>query len=137
MSSPLEKEKLPRYIYRVERIKHRPYEEDIISILKVIREADLARGRFLATKAFWEEKASLAGKYPPSSYSTYDIKKGVGYNYLLTLVDEWEEEVYLVESTMEGIADALYEQRKEERQIFEKLGFNFPEEIDKIFPRRL
>ncbi|MCM4158516.1 hypothetical protein FHG64_13100 [Antarcticibacterium flavum] len=122
-------------ISRVERIKHRPYEEDVISILSIIREPDMSRGRFLATKAFWEEKISLAGKYSPGSYSTYDIRKGAGYS--LILVDDWEEEVYVVESSMEGLADALDEQRKEERRIFEKLGINFPEEIDEIFHLRL
>lgn len=119
-----------RYFYRVEKIIHRPNEEDVIYQLREFKEEDLGLGRVLATKFFLEEKSSLIGKYSPASYSVYNFKKGVGYNYSLLLIDTLEEEVYIVESSMEGVAKAVTEQKKEEREIFKKLEVNFPEEIE-------
>ena len=120
----------PRFYYRIEKITHRPKEEGIISVVAEIREKKLTLARLLATKRFLEEKSSLGGAYSPSSYSTYKPARGKGYNLSLLFVDAVEEEIYLVESTMGAIIDAVDEQRKDEKSIFQKLGFNFPQEID-------
>ena len=115
-----------RYYYRLEKIIHKPDTEDIISTIDEFKEFDLHLSRIIATKAFLENIIFLEGKYSPASYNSYDIKRGTGFNFSLLLLDDLNKEVYLVESTMTGIKDAVDAQKKEEREIFREAGFTFP-----------
>lgn len=116
---------IPRYIYRIEKITHRPAAEDKITIVKEIRENDLQLARILATKGYLEELQELRGKYSPASFNSYDTRKGIGFNYQLLLLDVKDEEVYVVESTMEKIEPAVVAQREEEKEIFLSLGLDY------------
>ncbi|MGI0108251.1 hypothetical protein [Salinimicrobium sp. WS361] len=115
-----------RFIYRIEKITHRPAAEDKITLIKEVKESDLELGRILATKAYLEELPELQGKYSPGSFKTYDTRKGIGYNYQLLLIDIFENEIYIVETTMENILPAVLAQQKEEKEIFLKLGLHYP-----------
>lgn len=116
-----------RYFYRVERITHRPAAEDKITVIKEVKENDLQLARILATKAYLEELQELQGKYSPESFKSYDTKRGLGYNYQLLLVDNDDEEVYVVESSMEKIKPAVDAQKEEEKWIFQELGLDYAE----------
>ncbi|UZH55480.1 hypothetical protein JRG66_00850 [Salinimicrobium tongyeongense] len=107
-----------QYLYRVEKITHRPAAEDKITIIKEIRENDLELARILATKAYLEELAELQGKYSPESFKSYDTRKGIGYNYQLLLINNSDSEIYIVETTMEKITPAVIAQQEEEKEIF-------------------
>lgn len=115
-----------QYFYRIEKITHRPAAEDKITVIKEVREIDLELARILATKSFLEEFAELQGKYSPGSFQTYDTKKGIGYNCQLLLIDNYSNEIYIVETTMEKIKPAVLAQQKKEKEIFLKLGLNYP-----------
>lgn len=115
-----------QYFYRVEKITHRPTAEDKITVIKEIRESDLELARILATKSYLEELAELQGKYSPGSFRTYDTKKGIGYNCQLLLIDNYSNEIFIVETTMERIKPAVLAQQKEEKEIFQKLGLKLP-----------
>ena len=114
-----------RYFYRIERITHRPAAEDKITIVKEVKENDLQLARILATKDYLEELQELQGKYSPESFSSYDTKRGLGFNYQLLLIDANDEEVYVVESTMEKIKPAVEAQKEEEKEIFQELGLDY------------
>lgn len=114
-----------KYFYRVERITHRPEEEDKITVVKEVREGNLEVARILATKDYLEELQGLQGKYSPASFGSYDTKKGIGYNYQLILLNADEDEEYVVESTMQKIVPDLVEQREEEKEIFWRLGLDY------------
>ena len=117
--------KEPRYFYRIERITHRPSAEDKITIVFEVEEEDLQLARLLITGRYLQELQELQGKYSPESFNSYDTRKGLGFNYQLLLIDRLEEEVYLVESTMEKIESAVAAQKEEEKRIFERLGLGF------------
>lgn len=114
-----------RYFYRIERITHRPAAEDKITVIKEVKEDDLHLSRILATKFYLDEIQYLHGKYSPASFNTYDTRKGIGFNYQLLLVDSEDEEVYVVESTMEKIEESVVAQREEEKEIFVNLGLDY------------
>ena len=114
-----------RYSYRIEKITHRPREEDKITVVKEIKEEDLNLARLLATKCYLEEIPFLKDQYSPQSFNSYDTKKGTGYNFRLLLIDALTEEVYTVESTMVKIEKAVAAQRKEEEEIFRTLGLEY------------
>ena len=116
-----------RYFYRIERITHRPAAEDKITVIKEVKEKDLQLARILATKNYLEELQELQGKYSPESFNSYDTKRGLGYNYQLLLVDADDEEVYVVESSMEKIKPAVEAQKEEEKVIFQELGLDYAE----------
>lgn len=71
-----------------------------------------------------DELLELEGKYSPDSFKSYDIKKGLGFNYQLLLIDNIEEKVYVVESTMQDIKSTISAQRDEEEGIFQGLGLD-------------
>ena len=114
-----------RYFYRIEKITHRPAAEDKITVVREVKEKDLQLARILATKHFLEELQELRGQYSPESFKSYDLRKGIGFNYQLLLVDIKDEEVYMVESTMEKIAPAVAAQKLEEKEIFSVLGLDY------------
>ena len=117
--------KEPRYFYRIERITHRPSAEDKITIVSEVEEEDLQLARLLITGRYLQELQELQGKYSPESFNSYDTRKRLGFNYQILLIDRLEEEVYLVESTMQKIESAVTAQREEEKQIFHRLGFRY------------
>ena len=116
-----------QYFYRLVRITHRPAEEDKITVVKEVRENDLQLARILANQSFLEELQELRGKYSPRSFSSYDTRKGIGFNYQLLLIDHEQEEVYVVESTMQDKKAAVIAQKEEEKEIFMDLGLDYTE----------
>ena len=120
--------KEPRYFYRIERITHRPSAEDKITVVSEVEEEDLQLARLLITGRYLQELQELQelqGKYSPESFNSYDTRKGLGFNYQILFIDRLEEEVYLVESTMQKIESAVTAQKEEEKQIFHRLGFRY------------
>ena len=115
---------ISRYFYRIEKITHRPTAEDKITVVKEIKEEDLHLARLLATGRYLEELQELQGKYSPESFNSYDTRRGLGYNIQLLLIDKLEEEIYVVESTMQKIKSAVLAQKKEEESIFRALGLD-------------
>ena len=114
-----------RYFYRIERITHRPAAEDKITVIKEVKEEDLQLSRLLATRSYLDELHELQGKYSPESFKSYDTRKGLGFNYQLLLIDSNDDEVYVVESTMQKIQPAVIAQKEEEKEIFESLGLDY------------
>ena len=117
--------KAVRYYYRIERITHRPAAEDKITVVKEVKENDLQLARLIATGAYNHELQELEGRYSPGSFKSYDTRKGIGFNYQLVLIDRAEDEIYVVESTMEKIKFAVSAQKEEEEEIFRALGLNY------------
>ncbi|MCY2685938.1 hypothetical protein [Salinimicrobium sp. TH3] len=113
-----------RFFYRIEKISHRPTEEDVITVINEIKENDLSMSRIVATRIYLDELLNLRGKYSPDSYTSYDLKKGMGFNVRLLLFDTKDEEVYVVESSMEKTKPAVEVQKEEEREIFKALGLD-------------
>ena len=64
-----------------------------------------------------QEQAALQGKYSPESFNSYDMNKGIGFNHQLLLMDSFDEEVYVVESTMRKRAPAVAAQKLKLFQI--------------------
>ena len=113
-----------RYYYKIEKITHRPSAEDIITVIKEIREYDLQIGRIVASRIYLDELYEIQGKYSPASFSSYDIRKGRGYNLQLLLIDTNDEKVFVVKTTMEKIRAVIEPQKEEEKKIFYKLGLD-------------
>ena len=113
-----------RYYYKIEKITHRPSAEDIITVIKEIREDDLQIGRIVASRIYLEELYQIQGKYIPGSFASYDVRKGLGYNLQLLLIDSEDEKVYVVETTMEKTEAIIEAQQEEERRIFLNLGLD-------------
>lgn len=116
-----------RYFYRLVRITHRPTDEDKITVVKEVKENDLQLARIRGHQSFLEGLQDLRGKYSPAGFNSYDTGKGIGLNYQLLLIDSKEEEVYVVESSMEDIEAAVVAQREEEREVFRSLGLDYSE----------
>ena len=114
-----------RYYYRIEKITHRPAAEDKITVVKEVQERDLQLARLIATRIYFDELQELQGKYSPGSFKAYDIRKGLGFNYQLVLIDKAEDEIYVVESTMQKIKSAVSAQKEEEEGIFQALGLDY------------
>ena len=112
-----------RYYYKIEKITHRPSSEDIITVIKEIRDNDLQMGRTVASRLYLEELYKIQGEYSPGNFASYDIIKGLGYNLQLLLIDSEDENVYVVETTMEKTA-IIEANQKEERRIFLNLGLD-------------
>lgn len=115
-----------RFFYRVVRITHRPAAEDIITVVKEVRENDLQLARILAYRRYLEELEDLRGKYSPTGFSSYDMRKGIGFNCQLLFIDNEDEEIYVVESSMQSTGTAVLAQQQEEKEIFRNLGMDFP-----------
>ncbi len=114
-----------RYYYKIEKITHRPSDQDIITLIKEIRDPDMERGRIVASQIYIQELCELQGKYSPDSYSTYVLRKGVGYNIQLVLLDSQNlVKEYLVESTMEELQDIIKSNKVVEQKIFFNLGID-------------
>lgn len=115
-----------RFYYRIEKITHRPVDEDKITIIKEVKEQDLILSRILATTAYEEEKHMMEGSYSPKNFKSYDTRKGIGFNLNLLMVDLVEDNIYIVESTMQDIQPPVKAQKKEEQEIFSSLGLQWP-----------
>lgn len=114
-----------RYYYKIEKITHRPSDQDIITLIKDIRDPDIERGRIVASQIYIQELCELQGKYSPESYDAYNLRKGVGYNIQLVLLDSLNlGEEYLVESTMEKHLDIVKSNKVIEQRIFFNLGLD-------------
>lgn len=116
-----------RYYYRIEKITHRPTEEDKITIITEVMDLDLKLARILATRNYFEEIQNLKGKYSPDCFQSYNTKKGLGFNYHLLFIDSDEEMELMVESTMKFLGKTLIAHREKEKGVFEKLDFEFPD----------
>lgn len=80
--------------------------------------------RIVATRIYLDELQDLRDKYSPGSFSSYDLKRGMGFNVQLLLFDIEDEEVFVVESSMEKIREAVKAQKEEEQEIFQNLGLD-------------
>ena len=114
-----------RYYYKIEKITHRPSDQDIITLIKEVRDPDLQKGRIIASQIYIQELCELQGRYSPESYTAYDLRKGIGYNIQLVLLDSQNlGEEYLVESTMEKFQDIIKSNKVVEHRIFFNLGID-------------
>ena len=117
------------YTYHLLRVTHLPEEgEPLQRTIKDIAHRDPLEVRERATRLYLKQLEWLKDKYSPRSYDDYDRSKGIGYNFHLAMVGRHSNEYLIVESSMQDFKEGVKKERKEEEEIFTRLGVEYPEQ---------